>query len=492
MGCTYSQHARFCENPAHGFNSKGVMEVFGLEGEFTASSRPNRTWKAKAEAAETERYPFVFPALTQKITSVQMSLKFSGVGFSAGEVPTLYLEKLNSGGVPTTIEMLTAATPVHQMYQFNLDSAFPVVQATERGNILRLKVVIPAGPSSAVVAMSDITVAIPSGSGGIPAVRLPFEESQKRNGDKQSLEMRSYRSWTIRPGTRGWTNTAQLSVKPTAIVVDMQVESRPCVAAASGPPLGRPPVRGKGNPNAIYLQLVRHGKTVPVSVMIFGSGFSPATGTKTNVHFEIDLIKGLGGVDASAKKLISSFHPSDYYQVETQQLHPDITMKISHFMMKITCDDTKGGNLANTLIHQSKLMTLAGSHSAADEDISENAFREGERKTNQKAHNSSEDRGGGEDAMIGGYCAGGYYNDYGDTGGGGDNGDFFDGGGDNGDGGGGSGGGYDGGDNGFGGGDGGGGGGDWGGGGGGEEFCFLLLIFNYSFHFIFVRLWRWR
>jgi hypothetical protein len=72
--------------------------------------------------------------------------------------------------------------------------------------------------------MSDVTVAIPSGSSGLPAVRLPFDESLERNGAKQSLEMRSYRSWTIRPGSRGWTNTAQLSVKPTAIIVDMQMK----------------------------------------------------------------------------------------------------------------------------------------------------------------------------------------------------------------------------------------------------------------------------
>jgi hypothetical protein len=94
--------------------------------------------------------------------------------------------------------------------------------------------------------------------------------------------------------------------------------------------------------------------------MIYDSAVSPAMGAKTNVHFEIDLIKG--GFEPSARKLISSFHPNDYYQLDTQQLHSDTTMKISHFMMKIICDDTRGGgNLANNLIHQSKLMTLAGS-----------------------------------------------------------------------------------------------------------------------------------
>jgi hypothetical protein len=192
------------------------------------------------------------------------------------ELDSRYLEKLSSSGVPTAIEMLTVATPVLQSYQFNLDSTSPVVQTTEKDDILRLKVVIPAGPPTAMVSMSDVTVAIPSGSGGIPPVRLRFEESQQRTDNEQSLEMRSYRSWTIRPGTREWTNTAQLSVKPTAIVVDMQVELCPSVLPAiTGPLPGRSAARGKGNNNnAIYLQLVRHERTVPVSVMIYDSAVS--------------------------------------------------------------------------------------------------------------------------------------------------------------------------------------------------------------------------
>jgi hypothetical protein len=125
----------------------------------------------------------------------------------------------------------------------------------QKVDILRLKVVIPAGPPTAMVSMSDVTVAIPFGFGGIPPVRLPFEESQQRNDNKQSLEMRSYRSWTIRPGTRGWTNTAQLSVKPTAIVVDMQVELCPSVPPAT---TGAPP--GRNNNNAIYLQLANRSR----------------------------------------------------------------------------------------------------------------------------------------------------------------------------------------------------------------------------------------
>jgi hypothetical protein len=100
------------------------------------------------------------------------------------ELDSRYLEKLSSSGVPTAIEMLTVATPVLQSYQFNLDSTSPVVQTTEKDDILRLKVVIPAGPPTAMVSMSDVTVAIPSGSGGIPPVRLRFEESQQRTDNE--------------------------------------------------------------------------------------------------------------------------------------------------------------------------------------------------------------------------------------------------------------------------------------------------------------------
>jgi hypothetical protein len=205
-------------------------------------------------------------------------------------------------------------------------------------------------------------------------------------------------------------------------------------------------------------------------------------GAKTNVHFQIDLKKdrGRGGVDPSARKLISSFHPSDYYQLETQQLHSDTTMKISHFMMKITCDDTRrGGNLANSLIHHSKLMTLAECHSVAvQEDEDENDFAGSERKKARKGQNSPSDRDA-EGTLIGHFTPGYYDNDSGDIGGGGDIGEFFDGDG-----------GYDRGDNGFGGGD---------GGGGGEEdidekkeklsfpfFCLFASLY-------FVRRWgRWR
>jgi hypothetical protein len=489
--------ASYCENPARGYNSIGVMEVLAPEGNFSGSTRLRKNWTAKAQPTQTERCPFVLPALTQKITSLQMSFKLSGVGFSAGVIPALYLEKLSPSGAPATIGMLVAATSALQTYQFNLDSTFPVVQATEKGDILRLKIVIPVGPPTAMVTMSDITVSIPSGSSGIPPVRLPFEESLERNGNEQSLEMRSYRNWTIRPGTRGWTNTAQLTLKPTAIIVDMQVEL--CALPATAGPPGAIAGSGKGNNrgnNAICLQLVRMGDMVPTSLVIYDSGVNPMLGTKTSVHFEIDLKKGGGvGVDPAAKKLITFFKSGDCYQLETQQLHPQTTMKISRFMMRISTDNSRGGNLAHSLIHQSKLLTLAGNHSAVgpsqEDEEGENAFGGDEDKrggfqtlideqiNRRPEYEDERDREDGWfSALYDNYCLNrddGYGNGYGDSGGDGGGGGglgFNFGGGDwggGGDAGGGGGGGFDwGGLGGLGGGgDGGGfdfGGGDWGGG----------------------------
>jgi uncharacterized membrane protein YgcG len=396
MGCTQGQLVHHCENPADNYNSRGVLEIIHwggrIDGNFVGKTRPGKMWTARAEAAQTESCPYTFPVLSQKITKLEVSFKLRAIGFMAGVVPAVYLEKLNSSGVPTMIELLQAATPVLQMYILTLDSS-ALVQSTEKGDILRLKCVVPPGPPNASVGISDTTVLIKSVADGIPPVRLAFEESFEPNGSGQSLEMRSYRSWTIRPGTRGWTNTAPLAMKPTSIIVDMQVECCPSLAPPAGPPGVIPTQRRgrqgvqlvakavKSDSNVVFLHLVRQGIVSVACVPIYDSGANPMLGTKTNVHFELDLKKGGAMIDPNTKKLISNFATGDRYLLVTHQPNSQTTMKLGRFMMRVSCENTKGRNLVNTLTHRSKLMTATGIQSTVHDHQQDKGFGGGEVRT---------------------------------------------------------------------------------------------------------------
>jgi hypothetical protein len=172
------------------------------------------------------------------------------------------------------------------------------------------------------VDLRNIYLFIPSVVSGIPPVRLSFEEFVKRKSNEQTLQMSSWRSWTIQPGKRGWMNTTHLTAKPCTIVLVMDVEL--CSATATAFQLSVSPAEAEDN--SIVLQLIRGIKrAVIASVVIFNSETLISVNEKMkHIHFEIELNK-LNGGESNAKNLLTLFREGDYYQLETRQFHPQTT-----------------------------------------------------------------------------------------------------------------------------------------------------------------------
>lgn len=230
MGCISTKRISYCENPATGYDFRGVQETLSADGSVQVRSSAWRTWHASNQRGHhPDKELFTFPMLNSKLSRVVLLFSYSAIGVIEREEPRLFLESVSvsASGGPIAAQEITLApmTAIPQTVQLTMEALnTPMIANALPGDIFRLKVLLPLGELY-FFNVYWLTATLFPLVLGVPAARLPFEEFVERRPNMHTFEIQSYRTWYLRhmPTLVGFTNTPPLLHCPQAIEVKMEV-----------------------------------------------------------------------------------------------------------------------------------------------------------------------------------------------------------------------------------------------------------------------------
>lgn len=230
MGCTSTKFIRYCENPAVGYNVRGIQETLSPDGFVQVQSPPYRHWRGSNKNGHPDKVIITFPMLNSKVSRLVIIFSYfaTGVTYTPGrEEPRLSLESISPNGQITIQEItLMPVTTQPQVVQLTMEaSSIPIIANAQPGDIFRLKVVLPLGKM--VFHVSGLNATLFPLVLGVPVARLSFEEFVEIRSGMHTFEIKSYRTWYLRHKLAlvGFMNTPPLLHCPQTIEVNMKVDT---------------------------------------------------------------------------------------------------------------------------------------------------------------------------------------------------------------------------------------------------------------------------
>lgn len=333
MGCTASSSSSpHCEYPASGFNPNGVQETLDFH-QFHVQAIPDRSckWRAPSDN-EIHLILYTFPMLHTRLSALTLAFTAESIDSSLPK-PSLYLEIINiqhDVKKYSIAELSCSENNLPRKYGFSWKQ-HEMVEDARPGDILRLRCHLKGGQRCKI---RNLIAEMQGLEDGIPIVRLPFEEILDVKENRQTLEMRSYRSWYFRERggvSVGWVNSPVIKSRPDSIELTFDVTALPTSRSLKSE--STTSETSSYGEYSFSLSLIRQGRVVTSCVIVQGiHEILEREGSVQSIHFHVDE----RSENSRARRLITSFAPGDVYQIDRRIAGEKLTVKVTKFSLLIT------------------------------------------------------------------------------------------------------------------------------------------------------------
>lgn len=335
MGCTASSSSSpHCEYPASGYNPNGVQETLDFH-QFHVQAIPDRSckWRAPSDN-DIDPILYTFPMLHTRLSALTLAFSAESIDPSLPK-PALYLEIINiqhDVKKYSIAELSCSENNLPRKYGFSWKQ-HEMVEDARPGDILRLRCHLKGGQRCKI---RNLIAEMQGLEDGIPIVRLPFEEILDVKENRQTLEMRSYRSWYFRERggvSVGWVNSPVIKSRPDSIELTLDVTTLPTSRSLKSESTISENTNSSYGEYSFSLSLIRQGRVVTSCVIVQGiHEILEREGSVQSIHFHVDE----RSENSRARRLITSFAPGDVYQIDRKIAGEKLTVKVTKFSLLIT------------------------------------------------------------------------------------------------------------------------------------------------------------